>query len=31
MLRDPVTAVVGVALDLSFFVILFLMIAKPGD
>ena len=30
MLKDPVTAVVGVALDLSFFVILFLMIAKPG-
>lgn len=30
MLKDPVTAIVGVALDLSFFVILFLMIAKPG-
>jgi uncharacterized membrane protein len=27
---DPVTAIVGVALDLSFFVILWLMVAKPG-
>jgi uncharacterized membrane protein len=30
MLKDPVTGIVGVALDLSFFVILWLMIAKPG-
>ncbi len=29
-LKDPVTAVVGVALDLSFFVILWLMVARPG-
>ncbi|MEX0783288.1 MAG: DUF2269 family protein [Dehalococcoidia bacterium] len=29
-MKDPVTAIVGVALDLSFFVILWLMIAKPG-
>ena len=28
--KDPVTAIVGVALDLSFFVILWLMVAKPG-
>ncbi|MGH2609603.1 MAG: DUF2269 family protein [Tepidiformaceae bacterium] len=28
--KDPVTGIVGVALDLSFFVILWLMIAKPG-
>jgi uncharacterized membrane protein len=28
--KDPVTAIVGVVLDLSFFVILWLMIAKPG-
>jgi uncharacterized membrane protein len=29
-LKDPVTAIVGVALDLSFFVILWLMVAKPA-
>lgn len=30
MQKDPVTGVVGIALDLSFFVILWLMVAKPG-